>query len=284
MRTDREARTIMRRWNRQAYRWAAPLAEPLGSLEQQVLSDMYDAEVAYQDSYLGPLFDILTRRRNRENTLTVIVADHGDGLGEHSYFGHAFVAYQELVHVPLLLHWPGRLPAGKRFSQPVSTRRVYHTVVDAAGPVTQVTAALTPAEIHSLALPEVLNGRNPEPKVAFTEVYPPLNFVKAIHQRQPELLERFGCLSVRRALVKENYKLIQVDNRPSALYDIVADPLESKNLLEHEPAEAAALSHQLDLVTALVHSQQDGLAAGAPLDADGDEQLARRLRGLGYIE
>ncbi len=133
MRESKEARTIMRTWNREAYRWAAPLEEPLGELEAKVLHDMYDAEVAYQDDYLGELFEVLERRAKRANTLTVIVADHGDGLGEHGYMGHAFVAYQELAHVPLIVDWPDRMPEAERVAAPVSTRRVFHTMLEAAG-------------------------------------------------------------------------------------------------------------------------------------------------------
>ena len=59
-RQSKEARTILRQWNREAYRWAAPLREPLSELEARVLSDMYDAEVAYQDDYLGDLFATLS--------------------------------------------------------------------------------------------------------------------------------------------------------------------------------------------------------------------------------
>ena len=62
-RESKEARTIMRTWNREAYRWAAPLAEPLGELEHHVLNDMYDAEVAYQDDYLGQLLDTIIREK-----------------------------------------------------------------------------------------------------------------------------------------------------------------------------------------------------------------------------
>ena len=69
VRTNKEARDIMRYWNKEAYRWGAPLAEPLGVLESRVLNDMYDAEVAYQDNYLGSLFKAIQERDNAENTL-----------------------------------------------------------------------------------------------------------------------------------------------------------------------------------------------------------------------
>ena len=98
----------MRRWNREAYRWAAPLAEPLTDVESRTLNALYDAEVTYQDGYLAQLFAQLGRRANADNTLTIIVGDHGDGLGEHDMVGHAFNAYQELVHVPLMVNDEGK--------------------------------------------------------------------------------------------------------------------------------------------------------------------------------
>ena len=84
---------------------AAPLSKPLAPLEEQVLNDLYDAEVAYQDAYLAQLFETLAKRKNADNTMIVIVGDHGDGLGDHGYVGHAFNAYQELVHVLLRIVW-----------------------------------------------------------------------------------------------------------------------------------------------------------------------------------
>ena len=202
-RDSKEARDIMRRWNREAYRWAAPLGEPLGELEAQVLSDLYDAEVAYQDAYLGDLLRALGQRRKGRDTLTIFVADHGDGLGEHGYIGHAFVGYEELVHVPLLLHWPAAWADAARVSTPVSTRRLFHTMVEAAGvwPETMSTELVT--EAKRLTLRHTVNGRDPEQATAFSEVYPPLNFVKAIEQRQPELLEQFRCLAQRRVVVRQ---------------------------------------------------------------------------------
>jgi uncharacterized sulfatase len=285
-RQSKEAREIMRRWNREAYRWAAPLAAPLGELEARVLSDMYDAEVAYQDAYLGELFGVLNGRTNRENTLTIIVSDHGDGLGEHGYMGHAFVAYEELVHVPLMVHWPRRLPQPARISTPVSTRRVFHTILDAAGRLPEH-AQVDPVQVHGLTLLNSVYGRDPENGTAFSEIYPPLTFVRAIEKRQPELLAQYRCLAVRRAVVRTDesaaaHKLIQVDDQPDELFNLGADPLELENRLAQQPTLTQGLAGELNRWQTAVTRQRDQLGSSTEIEID--EALMQRLKGLGYID
>ncbi len=288
MRDSKEARTIMRSWNREAYRWAAPLAEPLAEFEGQILSDMYDAEVAYQDDYLGELFAVLDQRARRANTLTIIVADHGDGLGEHSYFGHAFVAYQELVHVPLIVDWPARWPQGERVSTPVSTRRVFHTMLEAARDVIGETHKDTIVEASRLDLLPTVNGADPERHTAYCEVYPPLNFVRAIEQRQPHLLEPFRCLSLRRAIVQKveglTHKLIHVDHEPGELFDLGGDPLELNDMRDEEPLLTATLDDQLRKMTANALRQRHYQTGQSAVEFEPDVQLQQRLRGLGYLD
>lgn len=283
-RGSKEARSIMRRWNREAYRWAAPLEKPLGELEARVLNDMYDAEVAYQDHYLGAFITALEERSRKDNTLTLITADHGDGLGEHGYMGHAFVAYQELVHVPLILQWPQRLPAGVHVKKPVSTRRVFHTMLDASGRLPEGVPNLNAVDVHRLTLLNTIYGQDPEQGAALAEVYPPMNFVRAIEHRQPHLLEAFGCLSRRRALLQDTRKLIWVEDAGDELFDLKGDPRELVNLREKLPQEVDRLQKQLQRMVDLVERQGDGTAAGVPVDLEGDEGLLQRLRGLGYIE
>ncbi|MEM7113798.1 MAG: sulfatase [Chloroflexota bacterium] len=288
LRPDKEARDIMRRWNREAYRWAAPLSEPLPELEARVLSDLYDAEVAYQDDYLGPLFDCLNGRSNHSDTLTIVVSDHGDSMGEHNYFGHGFVAYEELVHVPLMMQWPQRLANPQRVKTPVSTRRVFHTILDSIGRLPHAAERVNPAEVHGLTLLRTIDGADPENGTAFSEVYPPLNFVKAIEGRQPQLIEPFRCNSLRRAVVREDeageiHKLIWVDDQPDELFNLERDRLELENLVAKRPLLTKTLDQKLTDMAQTIEQQRQNQSA-ATIDLEADEQLLQRLRGLGYIE
>lgn len=288
-RQSKEARDVMRRWNREAYRWAAPLAEPHTALESQVLSDMYDAEVAYQDDYLGELFAVINGRTNKENTLTIFVSDHGDGLGEHGFMGHAFVAYEELVHVPLIMNWPERIKKPGRVQTPVSTRRVFHTILDAVGRLPDL-PNLDPVQVHGLTLMGTINGRDPEQGTAYSEIYPPLTFVRAIEKRQPQLLDAYRCLSVRRAVVRKAngdgqdsvFKLIQVDEEADELFDLKADPWESDNVLAERPSTSHLLDSDIQRISKSVEQQRKNLSVGKEVDID--ENLMQRLRGLGYID
>ncbi len=285
-RHDKEARDIVRKWNRESYRWAAPLETPLSDLETQVLSDLYDAEVAYQDAYLGELLQVLNGRSRHTDTLTILVADHGDGLGEHNYFGHAFVAYQELVHVPLMVQWPHEIKQNGRITAPVSTRRVFHTML-AALPHLPNVPGLNPGDIHSLTLLHNVNGREVENNTAYAEVYPPMNFVSVIERRWPHLLEPYGCLSTRRAAIKQTsetntHKFIQKDEKGEGLFNLTADPLELDNVIRDHQEETAVLEHALSRLVTTLQTQRQSLADSGPIEID--DHLLQRLRGLGYIE
>ncbi len=283
-RRSKEARATMQRWNREAYRWAVPLPEPLSELEERVLCDMYDAEVAYQDDYLGSLFSMLAERANPDNTLTVIVGDHGDGLGEHDHMGHSFVAYHELVHVPLILHWPERIEAGRRVYAPASTRRVFHTILDAAGGLPEPVAGMEAAEAQRLTLLADVRGEKPEDDRAMVEVYPPLNLVKAIERREPAQLARFRPQLVRRALVKDGRKVVEVDGSCAEYYLLDRDPLEQHDVMAELPGEANSMYQELRQLISQVERQRELRAPNAVIDLEADKHLLQRLRGLGYIE
>jgi arylsulfatase A-like enzyme/tetratricopeptide (TPR) repeat protein len=90
----------------------------------------YRGEVAAVDAQLARLLATF-QRREPGPTAIIVVADHGEGLGDHGEAQHGTLAYQATMHVPLVLVGPGIAPGV--VETPVSTRRVFHTILDWAG-------------------------------------------------------------------------------------------------------------------------------------------------------
>jgi arylsulfatase A-like enzyme len=131
---DRDARNFLQRFNSDVYGWLAPLTGALDEPQKRTLDGMYDAEVAAQDAQLGRFFDQLRQAGRLDNTLVVICADHGEHLGEKQFMGHSLSIYNELIRVPLIVQDPTQqLPQGSVVEAVVSTRRLFHTVLSAAG-------------------------------------------------------------------------------------------------------------------------------------------------------
>jgi arylsulfatase A-like enzyme len=91
--------------------------------------DRYDGAIAYDDDRLQKLMDELGRRRLMDDTLVIVTADHGEGLGEHGLLSHGTALYYPLIHVPLILYWPEHLPAGIRIERPVSLKDLPATIL-----------------------------------------------------------------------------------------------------------------------------------------------------------
>ncbi len=122
-----------------------PLNVRLTPADMRPRHDAYDGSIAYLDSQLGRLFRELERRRLLDNTLVIIVGDHGDEFGEHGLAGHGNSLYRLSLHVPLVVSFPGHVPAGRRVTVPVSLRNLAATVLDL------VAVGATPLPGRSLA-------------------------------------------------------------------------------------------------------------------------------------
>jgi uncharacterized sulfatase len=81
---------------------------------------VYDAEIAATDHRIGRLVHALDAAGLSEDTLVVVVADHGEGLMRRGYMQHAANINEEEVRVPMLMRWVGRIPGGSRIRAPVS--------------------------------------------------------------------------------------------------------------------------------------------------------------------
>ncbi len=112
-------------WTRELDEW--------GPGEIREFNDAYESAIAYLDDQLGRLFEALRQRGLLENTAVIITADHGEQFGEHGLLEHANSLYLPLLHVPLVVVYPGHVPAGRKVDTFVSLRDLASTVMSLTG-------------------------------------------------------------------------------------------------------------------------------------------------------
>jgi len=217
---------------------------------------LYHGEVLYIDDSLAALLDGIARSAQRP-TLTAVTADHGEGLGQHHWIEHALYLYEEQLRVPLLLSWPGALPAGRRVATPVALGDVAPTLLELAG-------LPLPAPIDGRSLAGAARG-GPDPAPR------PLFGLRRLVSEEGGL-DKGVKLSVRR----DPWKYIWASERPHELYQLAADPGERRSVLAQHEDVAAELRALLEAHVAALPQMRDA----APLS---DETRAA-LRALGYVE
>lgn len=285
LKKDREARTFLQKFNTESYRWMAPMLEPFNELQETVLSDMYDAEVAYQDRALRRMFRFLKRSGQLENTMVIVTSDHGESIGEHDFMGHAFVVYNELVHVPMFIHYPAMFPGGHRVEHNVSTRRVFQTALEAAG----ISHHAYGHDAGDLSLARSVSGPQAEAddEIVVAEGFPPVNFINVMEMTHPDAVEAFRLRKMRRAIYDDNLKLFDVAGRPDEFFDVRSDPFETNNLIDNPIGyenDILRMQKALEDYVVISEAHRDGTAAAGQIDYSDNPELLERLRGLGYIE
>lgn len=200
----------------------------------------YYAMCAWFDETVGQLLDELDRRKLADNTLVVFCADNGWIQDTTSNKPGGLFApkskrspYDGGLRTPILVRWPGHTKAG-RYSDLVSTIDIAPTVLAAAG-VKSTTA------LPGLNLLDAASGKGPLARDAvFGEVYE--HTAIDIDRPSKNLLYRW----IREA----NWKLIQPvgesPDKPAEVYDLAADPHETKNRANDEPERVVALRKRLD--------------------------------------
>jgi len=274
-----EAQQFMRDFNRRAMQWLIPLIEPFKKIESATLSDMYDAEVAYQDHLLAQLFSVLDSNYHRDNSMVIFLADHGEMLGEHGYMGHGFGVHEELIRVPLFIRVPG-VAGGTRIETRVSLTQVFYTVMDYFGfdSVSMPYADEVDVSCKSLLR---LGGRGEcisMPVVA--EAVAPENALRIINKHAPELMDRFHADHTYRAVYQGDKKMIAIEGLSRVLYNLAGDPNEERPYQdEHRINELAKI---LDAYLELAETRRNGFTKQKI--SLKDDLIQQRLRDLGYLE
>lgn len=233
--------------------------------------DRYDGEILHNDASLEQLAGKLKQLGLLDNTLIVVVSDHGEEFWEHGWTAHGQSLYQELTHGLFVMWNPKLIPTPRRVSEPVQLVDVMPTILDLLG----------------IKIPDMVEGQS---VAAFAKG-------KAFHRRGPVMSSRYasphehgivpenGTDTV--ALLDGNWKLLYRDKAKEVglkkveLYDRRTDRGETKNISAEHPQEVERMMSE---VSKWMDAQKQiktvlGQGAKATMDAKTLEQL----RSLGYL-
>ena len=236
--------------------------------------DWYDGSIRGMDAEIARLMEGLEQRGVAGDTLLAFVSDHGEEFLDHGWGWHGNTVYGEAINVPLMLRWPGVLPAGM--------------VVDAT--VESLSLMTTLLELSGIPVPETAQGQSLLPMVVSPNDPTALGWVE-----RPAFSERKRIASRREradydvdqySVVLDGWKLVRNVDPPEGmpefeLYDHADDPLDHNDVTADHPDVVERLT--AELVGRLRYVE----ARKLPTDENVSEGLSpaelRRLRSLGYI-
>ncbi|TMR24911.1 DUF4976 domain-containing protein [Nonomuraea turkmeniaca] len=201
--------------------------------EHRVIRAAYWAMIDMLDRQIGRILDALERTGQREDTIVIFHADHGEMLGDHGIYLKGAYFYDPAVRVPLILNWPRRLASGRRVSGLVELVDVAPTVLEAVG------ADLEPG-IQGRSLMPLIDGRVAEHR---DDVYCEFYNAGGPHRGQ-------GTYAT--MVRSERHKIVVYhgsgDGVRGELYDLDDDPGEHVNRWD-DPAYLAAKTDMLQRMT-----------------------------------
>jgi choline-sulfatase len=213
----------------------------------------YDAEIGYADSQVGRLLEGLRKDGRLDRTFVVVVADHGESLGEHGEETHSTALYDSVLHVPLLMAGPG-VPAGRVVSGVVRTKDVAPTVL-----------AQTGLEPFAHADGQDLSAR-------FDAVEAPGDGV-AYSETLATMLDN-GWAPIYSVRTDD---WLYVRSPRAELYDVRRDPKELDNLVESDPERARPVEARLDpIISGELADEKQATTLKV------DDATRAQLQALGY--
>lgn len=190
--------------------------DELSERDLEKIISLYDAEIRYVDHAIKSLLDGIGEEILK-NTLVVISSDHGDEFGEHGGFLHGPKLYDELLHVPLILCGPGLKKAV--VTEPVSLLDLAPTILDFLN-------IENPQNFQGKSLLPLINKKMKESGI-----------ISEVSHKKGEKVN-FDPEKRQISYRTSKWKYIYRKNGVCELYNLESDPLETKNVLEHEVEKA----------------------------------------------
>ena len=219
---------------------------------------LYEQALQYTDAQLGRLFQKLDELGLSENTIIILVSDHGEEFLERGRWGHFETnLYDEILRVPLLIHLPHD-PQSRLIHRQVRLLDLMPTIL-------------------------ALAGCAPRPGMEGTNLLPLWEQGEEALSPQPSISEMWRTHWHIIAVRTEQFKYIWNSKSPDQpkLFELLSDPGEVSNVITSFPREAQGFQQQVDqhLQSVMQTAEADPVAL-----PEMDDQLVKRLRDLGYLE
>jgi arylsulfatase A-like enzyme len=260
--TTRNAPPLRR--GRLEFQEAAP---PYGNADRFAppqMANLYDANMLWADWGVGQVVHLLRKRGLLDNTLLIITSDHGEAFGEHGYVFHSHAVYDEFVHIPLLMRFPGRQRLVGSVDALTSTIDLVPTLCDLYG-------VPCPADaVQGASLVPLLEGSQDAVRDHIFSVS---------LGRSPTYLVRDRDWSL----------MLFCNGRLRALYDLRADPQQTVNIIADHEQVAAAMAASLEdyaaaqgCTLAELLAPRDWGASEVP-QVELRDDVRRQIKALGYL-
>jgi len=226
----------------------------------------YATEVANVDAWLGELLDTLDERDVLKGSLVVLLADHGESLGEHSVWGHGRTCYEEALRVPLGFVLPGVIPPGSRVPSQV-------TLLDVAPTVLGLLGLEPPRVMVGRDLSAVCSGRETLGEQA---CYFQAQRGAVLRRKNVDKGRVRGPLEIARIEGTEKTVVRYHSAGEVIRYDLKIDPAETHNLARPGktlPESVAAWEHEI--FNSLARTKREDPVLG--------QEDLEKLRALGYV-
>lgn len=218
----------------------------------------YDEEILYIDQRFGGLLARLSELDIQDDTIVLLLSDHGEAFGEHGQFHHSHSVYSELINIPFMISPTPQMQGGRR-TEPVQHVDVFPTLIDLTG---VSLSALDLDEVQELVGESLVDSKRP-----------------ALQSRgviSEHLREGWGTRM--RSVVSGDLKLIEyIDSPRTEVFDTTRDPNDSLNQLTATSPEV-----QDQLMAFLEPLNTNAQMATNPA-VEIDPQLQEELRMLGYL-
>jgi arylsulfatase A-like enzyme len=235
-----------------------------------LMRDLYAAEVAFVDEWVGMLDDTLMRAGISDNTLVVITADHGENLGERGMIGHQLSMFDTTLHVPLIIRDP-------KTTAPNAVVTELTSLVDLAPTILRRCNIAIPEDSQLAGRVDLLAVKPPLTSAVYAEESRSPLFCETMTTRyrdfDPKTID-YALRSVR----TPRYRLTIRDGRGIELYDLDMEVHEQRNIADEQPEITAQLRGDLEAWFAGL----DAFEGASTFDIDDTETL-RSLEALGYL-